>query len=207
MTNTEVKAKYTYQPKQSANDWQMFLLSPRIVICYPNGDVESPKATARIGCKTTEEAYTLGKALVAKSFISRYEVINMKRDKLSEFVAMPKGVMGLRKGLVDLKAWEYNYSALTALAKKDWAKLFEDNISLKFAYQPDYAMCIINQWIGIWLEKSDANYLQSNWADFPQEDKINMVLTWEVLPQSMLNYLRGLLPEVVEVVDSDDCEF
>lgn len=207
MTNTEVKARYTYQPKQSIIDWQMFLMSPRIVICYPDGDVESPKATARIGCESVEEAHQLGKALQAKGFISRYETKNMKRDRLSEFVSMPKGILGLRKGAIDVKVWNYNYLTLQALANKDWTKLFDDGIKLKFAYQPDYAMCIINQWIGVWLEKDDANYLQSNWDEFSQEDKINMVLTWQVLPQSMLDYLEGLLPHITEVVDSDDCEF
>jgi len=207
MTNTEVKARYTYQPKQSAHDWQMHLLSPRIVICYPDGDVESPKATARIGCESKVKAFELGDILQQKQAIERYEVGSVKRNNLQEFVAMPRGVNGYRKAEVDLKVWGYNYDYLYSLAQKDWAKFFEDGITLKFAYQPDYCMVIINAWVGIWLEHDDANYLQSNWDNFPQEDKVNMVLTWEVLPQSMLEYLRGLLPKIVEVNNDNDCEF
>lgn len=217
MTNTKIKARYTYQPKQSTYNWQMTLLSPRIVICYPNDDPTDNKATVRIGCESVEEAHTLGKALVSKGFISRYETTSMKRDKLQEFVLNPRGVAGLRKGAIDVKGWDYNYSVIQALANKDWVRLFEPGIKLKFSYTPDYAMCIINQWIGVWLEKDDARYLQENWESFNQEDKVNLLLTWEVLPQSMLGYLGKQLPQVEKIPvgissntstnNNDDCEF
>lgn len=208
MTNTEVKvkAKYTYQPKQSAHDWQMYLLSPRIVVCYPDGDVNHEKATARIGCESRVRAFELADSLQKKQVIERYEIGSVKRNNLQEFVSMPQGVKGCRKAELDLKVWGYNYNYLAALAQKDWEKFFADGITLKFGFQPDYCMVVINNWVGIWLEKEDACYLQANWDNLPQEDQINVALTWVVLPQAMLDYLQAQLPKVVEIA-ADDCEF